>query len=61
MACSSSRPSTTPVGLFGLEKKIARVRGVMALANTAASRRKPESAAQGTRTSVAPDALSVAS
>lgn len=53
--------STTPVGLLGLEKKIARVRGVMAAASSAGSRRKPESAAHGTRTSVAPLALSVAS
>ncbi|MNG14480.1 hypothetical protein D3C84_982340 [compost metagenome] len=44
-----------------MEKKIARVRGVIALASTAASSRKPPSAAQGTRTSVAPEALSVAS
>ena len=55
---NSASFSTTPLGLFGVAQKIARVRGVMSAASAARSGRQP--AAAGTRTRRAPDTSMVA-
>ncbi len=59
--CRSSRVITTPVGLHGVAKKIAFVRGVTAASSASPSSLKPAAASTGTGTSVAPDARTLAS
>ena len=50
----------TPLGLFGVAKKIARVRGVTALSSACRSTRKPFSGGAEPRTRRAPETSIVA-
>ena len=56
MPSQSASDRITPVGLFGVARKIARVRGVIAASSAARSGWKPALAGAGARTSVAPEA-----
>src|ERR1022692_4266549 len=58
MAPRSAVPMMAPLGLFGVAKKIARVRGVIADSSAARSTRNPLAAGAGTRTMRAPETSS---
>ncbi len=60
IAAKSASLKITPLGLFGVAKNSARVRGVIAASSAAKSMRNPRAAGAATRTIRAPDTSRVA-
>ena len=60
ITANSAALRITPLGLFGVAKKIARVAGVTAASSAAKSTRNPFDAGEGTRIIRAPDTSRVA-